>query len=228
MPKIKNVIVSAWWESEKRDFDVVLMYTSNVGFYIEIPEELQPVANFLNDNLIEKYCISYIRGRSISINCKQNNNAVTVSDSEKDCLSIAQSLFTYLCRNSIKYKDVIVVYFDDKLAKYNSGTNKEHPKDGFTYGLCYCIEEKVGDTGEAKYYQYITTPADYHFKESTRKIEVSLYGNNYIVIDDIPQNRELLEHTYRLYIELKNKLKTFLGDKEQLLTLIASNQKLIA
>lgn len=224
------VTITASFVTDHREFEVTLMYISGTGFYIEVPGELQPVAKFLSDEEIIKYKVSWLRGRnSVSINNK-GNSVVCLSDKESDCLETSRWLFTHLCKNSIQMKDVIVVHFDDKgsNSKYTNGEyNAAHPVDGFTYGLTYCSEERVGELGKAKYYKYTFKPAETYFKESTTKSELRLYGSNYIVIDDTPENRELLEHTYRLYIALKLKLKKFLGNKDELLTLIANNQKLI-
>lgn len=229
MPKIRNVKITAHWGSETRDFDVAVMYNSKSGFYIEVPETLRPVAEFLTDEEIEKHSVCYVRGQTVSINCKNSGIACVLCDREADALDKAKWLFTYLAKNSIKLRDVIIVHFDDTSEDSrfsNNETNKEHTKQGFTYGLCYCVEEKVGEIGDCKYYKYIHEPAQPYFEEKNYKRELRLY-NNYIVIDDTPENRELLEHTYRLFFELKQKLKSFLTDKDQLLNLIANNQKLI-
>jgi len=229
MPKIRTVKITAHWETETRDFEVAVMYNSKYGFYIEVPEPLLPVSEFLTDDEIAKYSVSYVRGQSVSINCKNSGNPCVLCALETDALDKAKWLFTHLAKNSIKLRDVIIVHFDDKSEDSrfsNNETNAEHPKQGFTYGLCYCVEERVGTTGDSKYYRYIHEPAQQYFKEQNYKRELRLY-NQFIVIDDTPENRELLEHTYRLYSELKSKLKLFLTDKDQLLTLIANNQKLI-
>lgn len=228
MPKIRTVTITASFITDHREFEVPLMYISGTGFYIEVPDELQPVAKFLSDEEIKKFKVSWLRGRSVSINNK-GNSVVCLADNESDCLDTSRWLFTHLCKNSIQMKGVIVVHFEDKgsNSKYtNDEYNEQHPVDGFTFGLTYCSEERVGETGEAKYYKYTFKPAEQYFKESTTKRELRLY-NNFIVIDDTPENRELLEHTYGLYAALKLKLKKFLGNKDELLNLIALNQKLI-
>lgn len=230
MPKIRTVKVTARWETETRDFEINVMYNSKCGFYIEVPEPLIPVSEFLTDEEIKKYSVSYVRGQTVSINCKNSGFPCVLCDLENDALDKAKWLFTHLAKNSIKLRDVIIVHFDDKGEDSrfsNNETNTDHPKQGFTYGLCYCTEERVGETGGCKYYKYIHESAKPSVKEHNYKRELRLY-NNFIIIDDTPENRELLEHTYRLYSELKEKLKSFLTDKDLLLTLIASNQKLIA
>lgn len=222
MPKISNKTITIYKENGGSSYDVNVMYLSKVGFYIPVPEPLLPAFALLSEEQHSQYKTCFNK-----LSSAREKNAIVIAESEKAVIEYAQTAFNFLAKLSIIERPVIVVYFSEsKVRSVGHESNEGYEKQGFEYGLCYCIEVKVSQEGKPRY-EKRTLIQPLLGKSYEVKTELNLWGNGFIIIDDTQESRDVLEHTYKLYRELKLRLSSFLTDGDKLVELIASNQKLI-
>lgn len=111
---------------------------------------------------------------------------------------------------------IILWYRDDARPSWgaDNSANKEHPPISLYYSLTYATEERV-DSGEPIYRT---------FNGSTFTLSSSRKAT---VIDDTPQSRAGLQHVYNALKVLRDKLKYYTENGDNVAELLQSNIKLL-
>lgn len=219
MAKISKQSIEFRVNGASKYYQIEINYVSKGAFfYANIPEEFSGVAVLLSDD--------QRREMNIVTNYKTRNafdggKDIVQAKTEADVIRFARSTFQQLADLQKETRPVIVVYFREKSAFSSSNkptTNKEHPEREVSLGLLYCLETRVA--GGSPDYSIDGRRASLPFRFDR--------GEGGLILDDTPETRIFLEHTHSMLTKLIDRMSEFFGNKESLLTLIASNQKLIA
>lgn len=227
MPKISNKSFKASNDDISKHYNVEVMYNSEKLFYVVIPAEFNEQVDLLSESQMKKWHISKIPlTKRYNAEFKRIVNSTTEDDAVFKCKEAVEKMM----KTAVKKRNVILIFYDEDNHCDYSGMkhNNEHPQIGLRFGLTYCVETCLGP--DKKIYNLYTThkKASWNDDEDyTTRSEVSAWNSKFTVIDDTPANRAFLEDLYTKMNLLNKQLGKITKTPEQLLKVIASNQKLI-
>lgn len=221
MPKIGKRSVTIYHKDMRRVFEFDMMYNGEHLFYGKIPNEFNDAFDHLSSEKLRELSAEKAYKRKFQ---KGEFSRIVHSNHEGTCESKMKELISLLMDSQIKKREVIVLFYDatDNCRYGDFEQNPEHPQIGLRMGLTYCVETTLGDKCV---YNIYTEREAFGEKRVDRK-EIRL-TRGCVVIDDNPKNREFLENIYIKMSQLNNNLALFTKDKDSLLDLIESNQKLL-
>ncbi len=224
MTKISTNNISIYHKDIKKDFKVIVCYSTSHKFYIEIPKDLYDVANHEDETTRHKYNIKKIfKTKKYT---ETNYKLVVCGITEDEVIINAELCIKFLLGKSIVQRDVIIVFYNPKdLCDYNGHHyNQEHPQIGMQFGLTYAVETTSGDKKVYSIY-----PKGGHMQGciNTNRKEINMHNRSGTIIPDTPENREKLESIYNTFIKLNETLTNILKTPENLLGFIQNNTKLL-
>lgn len=227
MPKISKQTIRIQTKGVNRSFDVQLMYSAKVLFYISLPTELNAAFDHLSAEELKSYSARIIY--KSSWDRSSDSKRVVTATSAEACIEAAKTIISELIDKVVTKRKVIIVWFANKNEKddknrYNRWNDENpniFPDVGMEFNFTYAEETDAG--GKEKIYlvhSLINNTGSY--------TEVTMgYNKNYVVLNDMPEYRIFLEDLHRRIYDLANKLAVFTETKEKLIRTIDSNQKLL-
>lgn len=214
MPKIKTI--KKWIQSgdSRSQTEYEIHYSTVHGFFGSVPKNYFEQAEMLSDEdkktfsinieYERKYSVSPIK--SIRVKCS----------SEKECETKMDNLLKGLYDQKKTERNVIIVHFESEKKEFNydNDFNKEHPQLKMSFGLKYCNEVKI-DGGKSLFFES---------NNPNRKVDLR---RGFVVVDDTPENRTMLETAYERLRELSIKLNEVLTSEDKILQLVANGQLLL-
>lgn len=231
MPKIGKRNISFYNTNQRLFFEVTMMYSTKLNFYINVPAEYNVVFDHLSES--ER---KHFNSRSWDKHSWQDGGEKTriVSTStEADTIESMTNLLKHLVTLGVKTRNVIIVFYNgdtgelDKDNHYiNQGRNREHQPLSLHLSLAYCEEVSIG---AIKSYNIKTIDTDPFERGKNRTIRhsVSLSREQCVIIDDTPRNREALEDLYSKLQQLVIKLHSITAAADKLLEYVTLNQKFL-
>ena len=195
-----------------KEFDVVIEYRTDLGFYVKLPEDFKETIHTLGVDGRIKYEITLIsRGRD-------QGTYIICNPTEYGCIELGKSIFRKLLDLTIIETSVIIVDFKNGYEK--SHYNKAFPHIGLTFELHYVVEKKCGNT--AKYYyknnekHYLSGQMEITYSEL--RLE-SHKRNKYKILPDTSENRIYLEDLYNRLSEFVQKVEAVVTTNQLLLNI---------
>lgn len=237
MPKIKTVSKFIDHGDTRTKVEYEVHYSTSNGFFAKLPKHFFANAELVSfeERVVKNIEFDYIRKYDPSRGIK---TILVKADSEKQAEQKIEELLIEFLKSTTTRRPIIIVYFEgDNQTEYNRNFgsnrgyterefNKDHQKIIINFALKYTTEVSIAGS-PPKYYDFINYNDPFVTGKITeQRTEVFIKGDH-IIIDDTPENRSSLENTYTLFMKLIGKLKEFLTDKDKLLGLIASGQKLL-
>lgn len=217
MPKISKQSIEFRVNGVVKYYQIETNYVSKGAFfYADIPEVFSQVVGLLSDDQCREMKIGKIHK---SRNAFDGHRNVIQANTEADVIRFARTTFQQLADLQKETRPVIIVYFRKSSPFQSSSkptTNKEHPEREVSLGLLYCLETIV--SGGKPDYSVDGRRASLPYR----------FEQDGLILEDTPETRIFLEHTHEMLTKLIDRMSEFFGNKESLLNLIASNQKLIA
>lgn len=197
MPKVGKETIH--YRERKKHWAVDLYYNRSTQFYFKIPDELT--------GMVESISSEQRKERRIFLD--QYDNWIVDGSTESELIKNATEAFKFLFNTTAKERDVIVILFSDEnnMTFGSHQYNKEHPLLSIRMGITYCKEYDVN--GEKS---YIMTDEDF----PSRNKKISIMGGYSSVINDTPENREIVEKVYEALIKTGRKLDEVLKDENEI------------
>lgn len=219
MPKIRTLTVNYTIDSNQHKIDVNIMYdVEKAIFYVVPPKHFYEAIDTMSDELRTTHHIRHAQGiRGVY--------GHIIADSSESILANDISFLFHCCGNACKkIRNVIIVWCtgtdssDKDVYHRTQKSNKEEKEISLKLKFILAVETKIGE-GTPVY-----TQQNVPWKNT---ISISGYREAGLVIDDTPENRLFLEDVYSKFDSLIVNLQKFFATPDDLLQLIASNQKLL-
>lgn len=227
MAKVSTHTITVYHEDIHKEFKIGVLYNSDNGFHVEVPDNFREVCKHLSyDERQKKNIVTVYKTKRDQVFYNDNFKFYIKGITEQEVINNTISCFKFLITKSIVQRDVIIVFFNPKdNCLYNEHLhNKEHPQIGMQFGLTYAVESTVG---ENKVYSIYPEGGYRNGVTIQNRKEIRLRGDYSTIIPDTPENRITLETIYKGFITLNEKLKDITKTPDVLLEFIQSNQKLI-
>lgn len=223
MAKVGTHTIHVYQKDIQKDYKVSLMYNNDYRFHVEIPLEFFNVVHHLDESILTEYSIGKIYKKKYDYS---NYKPIIFAHTEELALEKTKKCFEYLTDKAVIQRNVIIVFYNPKdLCQYNEHFyNEEHPQIGMQFGLTYAVETSVGDK---KVYSIYPEGGYRNGCVMQNRKELRLWNKASTIIPDTPENRATLENLYNAFIQLNEKLKSFMSTPEKLLEFIQSNVKLL-
>lgn len=217
--KKKTVKVGKYWADVDTSgitkyYDLDICYISGFGFFIQIPDELQKLVEYLTEEERTKFLIKqYQHSHSYD-----PSDPFRVTHNEEHMVTYRiKEVLRHLLKQSVSTRNVIVVHFERIEPRQHMNdfhSNNEHPRVGLALAIAYGVETHIGEV--KSYSRWSNGPKICAAKDAK------------IVLDDTPENRSFLEDLYSKIELLTSKLEDLTNTPERLLGFIESNVKLLS
>lgn len=225
MPKISRNDMTIHHADIKKYFEVEIMYNQENLFYAKIDPSFDELFDHATHAKLNEFKATRFYKSSRYRLTNGPYSRIVKGDTESECLSNIRKFYEHFLTETIQKRDVIIVFYNPKdTTNYQQHKyNDAHPQIGMQFGLTYAVETTSGD--KKVYNQYKTF--DSFGEQIIQRTELSLWNKASVIIDDTPGNREFLEGLYKALFTLNEKLAQFTATPDDLLNLIANNQKLL-
>lgn len=219
MPKISKENIRVDTKDTNHTFEITVNYNKDHHFYATLPDEVIDSFNAMNDTERKK-----IGGFTFYKPGERHGGtgrpAISSATHEKLIQDMKKAIATLFEVSLIK-RQVIVIDFNSERGYSRSG-GYTHEPTGFSLGLTYCTEVRVG-AKDPKFYKY-----DKDYWNEDRKTEVYISSRkDAAIIDDTPENRKFLEDIYKAVKILGSKLQKYTKNDKSIMELITSNTILL-
>jgi len=228
MAKIRTVNTSVGYNSKKVSVSFDVFYSSTHGFYGKIPEKYWPTVSMYDEKALKEKSIKFERTSKYQSDAPLKS-VMVMGSSEEEAVKNTSNVIAEVIRSTKKIRPVILVFFNRDTSTHNrehgEKSNIKHSPLKIGMSLKY-TSEVVIDGGEAKYYDFYTRK--YFEKEEEDQDQIHIYGReNFVVLDDTPENRMMLETAYEKLNELSLKLNEVLTSKDNIIRIVESGQLLL-
>lgn len=230
MPKISTNNIRVFNDNINETFQIEVNYNKDNLFYAVVPEQFNEAWDHLSEAEMKEFKTQKLHKSKHSMFSGGQFKRIVSDSHEAECIESMRKLLQKLIKECIVKKDVIIVFYNpkDNCQYGNFEENKQHPQIGMQFSLTYAQETSVGN-GKKIYnvFRHYKSGITEERDETSRR-EVSVWGGNYTIIDDTPENRIFLEDIYFKLNNLKLALTEYTKSPETLVQLIESKQLLLA
>lgn len=232
MPRISTKHLKIRNGDIDESLEIQVNYSTDLGFYAEIPEKLTESFDQMDDDVIKRRNGYRKYNRKYATRNEPHKRVVT-GTTEDGLVKNMTDMLTHLMKQTMVKEPVIIITFqsDDREGDRHKDKEELDPNNleeiGLGFSAKYCHRVTTG-TGKPKYYQY--SEDEWQGRKRTIREEVHVdqhWNSDDRVIPDTPDNRAFLEDLHRALRALVGKMRAFTKTPESVQKMIQDRQKLL-